>query len=132
MKRKTLVILWLCAILFPLNWLRQESSFVRRHFDALFRLEIMHILMHLLLFGGLVLLIVKTFQLPLNRKSALLLILLILSTGLLQELLQLLVKQRDFGWSEVFDLGVDLAGGVLGWLILLIYSKINKVAKGME
>ncbi len=130
MKRKLLVLIWFLAILFPLNWLRRESGFVRRHFDVLFNLEIMHILMHLLLFGGLVVLVVRVFQLPLNWQTALLLLFVILVTGLMQEGLQLLVKQRHFGWAEVFDLGVDLAGGTIGWCILLINSK--RAAKGME
>ena len=42
------------AMLLPLNWLRQESRFDRHYFDVLFSLEVMHIFMHLLLFGNVI------------------------------------------------------------------------------
>jgi glycopeptide antibiotics resistance protein len=86
-------------------------------------MEAMHILMHILLFGGLVILVIKTFHLPLNKQTALWMIPLVFTVGLLQEGLQLLEKARPFGWWEVFDLGVDLAGAALGWYILLIFSR---------
>ena len=47
---------------------------------------------------------------------------LVLIVGGLQELLQLPVKGRAFGWPEIFDLGVDLLGGILGVFFFLAYK----------
>jgi VanZ family protein len=109
--------LWLLVLLFPLNWLREESPFIRRYFDALFMMEWVHVLAHLFIYAGLVMLIFSTFKLELNLKTALLLVGIILLVGGVQEYFQLLVKGHGFGGEEVFDLGVDLAGGALGWLL---------------
>jgi len=41
----------------------------------------------------------------------------------IQELLQLPTKGRTFGWPEVFDLGVDLVGGMLGIFFSHLYRQ---------
>jgi hypothetical protein len=123
MKQKLILVFWVLAILFPLNWLRQESAFIRRYFDALFMMEWVHVLTHLLIYAGLVLLVFSTFKLDLNLKSAILLVGVILAVGGAQEVFQLQVKGRAFGTPEVFDLGVDLVGGALGWLYLYWRSR---------
>ena len=119
MKKKLTLILWLLVLLFPLNWLRQESPFVQRHFDTLFKMEWVHIVAHLFIYAGLVMLFESAFSLELNLRTALLLLGVILAAGGLQESFQLLVKGHGFGVEEWFDLGVDLVGGLLGWLLLV-------------
>ena len=104
-------------MIFPLNWLRQESAFVRRNFDSAFQAEWVHVVAHLALFAGLVILLLYVLNLPQNIKTAVLVTVIVLVLATVQEILQLQVKGRDFGGPEWFDLGVDLVGGLFGWWV---------------
>jgi hypothetical protein len=121
--RKWILILWIAAIVFPLNWLRRESTFVRQNFDAAFQAEWVHIVMHLILFAGLVVLLLSALRLPRTPRSALVALVILLAVAVTQEMLQLQVKARPFGGPEWFDLGVDLVGGAIGWWV---HGKISK------
>jgi hypothetical protein len=123
MKRKLPLFLWLSVTIFPFNWLRQESFVIRKHFDALFSPEWIHILGHLIIFSALAMLFLWTYRRPLNMRSIALMLSVILITGGLQELLQLPAKGRPFGWPEVFDLGVDMVGGILGGSLFAVYLR---------
>ena len=47
MKKRTWILIgWIAAMIFPLNWLRRESSFVRQNFDSVFRAEWVHVVAH--------------------------------------------------------------------------------------
>ena len=85
----------------------------------------MHILAHLILFSGLVVLIGRTFKLHLNWQTAVVLLAAILLTAGVQEVFQLQAKERGFGWPEVFEIGVDLMGGVVG-SSLLLFQKLGR------
>lgn len=115
MKKIHILVLWLCATLFPLNWLRRQSALARHYFDAAFSAEWVHVVLHLLLYAGLVILIINTFNLPLTRRTALILVGIILAVATVQELFQLLSKTRSWNWWDSFDLLVDLLGGAIGW-----------------
>ncbi len=123
MKRKLLLFLWLSGTIFPFNWLRQESPVLRKHFDALFSPEWIHIIGHLFIFCTLVILFLRTYQRPLNVRLVVGVIGLVFIVGGLQELLQLHAKARPFGWPELFDLGVDLVGGGLGGGLFAVYLR---------
>lgn len=110
-------------MIFPLNWLRRESDFVRHNFDSVFLAEWAHVIAHLALFAGLVILVLYALRLPQNVKTALLVAAILLVVALLQEMLQLQVKGRAFGGPEWFDLGVDLVGGMIGWWI---YGRLHR------
>jgi amino acid transporter len=114
MKAKLSLFLMLFITIFPMNWLREKSAFLRKNFDHLFASEWMHILGHLILFSVLVFLILRSLHLPLNPRTFILLLGIILMIGGTQELLQLPTKGREFSWPEAFDLGVDLMGGMMG------------------
>ena len=116
-KQNWILILWIAAMIFPLNWLRRESAFVRQNFDAAFQAEWVHIVLHLILYAGLVVLLMWVLRLPPTTRSALVVLAILLGVALAQEFLQLQVKARPFGGPEWFDLGVDLVGGVLGWWV---------------
>lgn len=120
-RKRTLLLFFVLGMIFPLNWLREESAFLRIHFDHIFAPEWMHVIGHLVLFSVLVFLILNTFHLPFDWRTLLLLLAAILIVGLLQEGLQLPTKGRAFGWPEVFDLAVDLVGGVLGVSFFIAY-----------
>ena len=113
-KRIGILILWLVGMIFPVNWLRRVSPTFRQHYDPLVPLEWVHIVMHTLLFVVLTLLLIYVFQLPLNRRTVLIVLGTLLAVGIFQEILQLQTKNRPFMWYEVYDLAVDLAAGVLG------------------
>lgn len=123
MKRKMILLFWLAGMLLPLNWLSMKFSMVRRYFDPVLAPEWMHVLGHIFLFGILAVLLVRVFNLPFNIQTAILLGFMILITGGLQEILQLQSKGRPFGMPEVFDLYVDVIGGLLGWLVFWFIDK---------
>ena len=102
-------------MIFPLNWLRKISSFVRHNFDSAFQAEWVHVVAHLVLFAGLVILAMLALRFPQNMKTAVLMTAILLAVAFAQEFLQLQVKGRAFGGPEMFDLGVDLIGGAIGW-----------------
>jgi len=122
-KQKILLMVWLVGILIPLNWMERFVSNLRRVYWMLTGSEPVHVIGHLILFSGLVILILQIFQLPLNKRTAIWLVLLVLMMGLGQEYFQLQVKRRAFGWPEVFDLGVDLAAGAVGWAAYHYYLR---------
>lgn len=130
-KRIVFLLLWLTGMLVPLEWLTDAFPLVRRGLDFFVGTELAHVIGHIVLFGGLVVLFLYLFNLPQTRGIAVLLGLCVLAVGLGQEFLQLQVKGRMFGWPEIFDLGVDLAGGTIGWLVyprLLGYSRYLRIA----
>lgn len=122
-KRKIFMLLWLLVILIPIHWLTQITQTLRQVFRMASGSEPVHVVVHLILFGSSVFLFMQIFQLPLTRRTAVLLACLVLALGVGQEWLQLQVKERVFGWPEIFDLGVDLAGGFLGWLAYKYYLR---------
>ena len=118
MRRYGLFALWLLGILFPLAWLGRYWAFFKRVFDPAFAPEAVHILMHLILFTGLIVIGSWAFQVSLSRQTIFASLVLVLVVGTLQELFQ--------AWSNgifllpplVFDLGVDLVGGAAGLIIV--------------
>jgi hypothetical protein len=106
-------------MIFPLNWIRNKSAYVpeyfREHLRDIYHAEWAHIVGHLVVFSGLVILSLLIFRLPQNRRTAIILTVILLAVALVQEALQLQWKGRAFGWPEMFDLGVDLVGGMIGW-----------------
>lgn len=125
-KRKIFVLLWLVAILIPINWIEQIVETMRQGFHVANQSELAHIVVHLIMFGGAVFLLLHIFKLPLTRRTAVLLAGLLLALALGQELLQLQVKQRAYGWPETFDLLVDLAGTILGWMAYRYYLRYGR------
>ena len=120
MKRKLLFLFWLAGILFPMGWLRSYWPEYRAGFDAIFGPEWMHIFSHLVLFAGLGALLVLVF--PQVGKRPLLTGALILLVGVLQESFQAL-SAGNLLPNAVFDLGVDLAGGLVGLWAARVFTE---------
>jgi hypothetical protein len=121
MRLRWLLWLWLFGILFPVAIFRQVWPGFRRHFDALFYPDWVHVLMHILLFAGFTLLLAWNLRLALTPVSTAGMLLAALVVGVSQEALQTL--SQDIFWLPgiFFDLGVDLVGGLLGlvtWRVL--------------
>ncbi|MCD6553179.1 MAG: VanZ family protein [Anaerolineae bacterium] len=77
-----------------------------------------HVLMHTFLFGMLAYLLGVYFvgKRPIRRKQLSLLLAAVVGVAVLQEGFQFLVQARFPGWPEMFDLGVDTGGAILGVL----------------
>ena len=130
-KRKIFLVLWLTGMLIPYEYFTKALPLVRRGYDIFISTELAHVIGHLVLFGGLTVLLIIFFDLKLNTKTALLLGLVVLAVGLGQEYFQLQVKGRGFSWPEVFDLFVDMTGAALGWQVyarLLPYRRYLRIA----
>lgn len=118
-------------MLVPLNLLQTYTGDLRFVILRLLSSELAHVIGHLFLFSMLVVIVLSVFQSPLNRQTALLIAGLVVTVGLGQEFLQLIAKGRGFGIPEIFDLGVDVAGGALGWQVsrwLRRYSRYLRMA----
>lgn len=118
-------------MLVPINLLQRYTGDLRLVLLRLLSSELAHVVGHLFLFSMLVVIVLEVFQPLLNGRTALLVTGMIVAVGLGQEFLQLIAKGRGFGGPEVFDLGVDLAGGALGWQLtrwLRHYSRYLRMA----
>ncbi|MEW5870400.1 MAG: hypothetical protein AB1894_14085 [Chloroflexota bacterium] len=130
-RARLILILWLVGLLFPLAWLGKYSAVYRQVFNAVFGFEWVHVLMHLALFAGFAILLILAFKLPVNRRALVFALAAILFFGVLQETLQFIsqsgysLQLLAFG-GPVFDLGIDLTGGWLGWVALSRVQK-NKI-----
>lgn len=125
MRLRWLLWFWLFGILFPVAVFRQFWPAFRRHFDAVFYPDWVHVLVHIILFAGFTLLVAWNYRLVLSPVSAAGVLLAVLVVGILQEALQTL--SQDIFWlpGVLFDLGIDLFGGILGILLWrLLGSKL--------
>jgi hypothetical protein len=131
MKRYMILLAWITGILFPIAWVGKLLPGLRRNLGPIVRPYIspewVHVAAHTALFAGLVLLLVFVLRLPRNWLSALFLLTVVMALGISQEGLQLVAKDRGFGWPEVFDLGVDITGGVIGWWLWGMLYSIKRV-----
>ncbi|KAA3643286.1 MAG: hypothetical protein DWQ07_22485 [Chloroflexi bacterium] len=108
-------------MVFPVALFRRIPQ-IRPIMDTLIGTEVMHWIAHSVLFAGLVILLAYAFKLPLTLKNVALLLFAVLIVGAAQEAFQLIAtKHRPPGFPELFDLGVDMIGGLIG--IGLLYLK---------
>lgn len=102
----------LALVLFPYGWLANAWPLFDRFVEQVFRTEVAHVLGHLGSFFGLGLLLLQLW--PRLAARPWLFFPLLLSLGMMQELLQLLsFKHRFVTGADLFDLIVDLAGAAL-------------------
>jgi len=129
MWKKLILLGWVIGILFPFGWLTWYSATYRQVFDTVFGPLWVHILMHILLYAVLAYLLagllLRARSPLLSRYHLGLSLLPILAIALGQESLQLFYQGRLPGADEWLDIGVDLAGGVLGILLLWIQARVN-------
>jgi hypothetical protein len=129
------LLLWLLGMLFPLAWLSRFSLAYRQVFNAIFGLEWMHVLMHLILFAGLCILMTVVFKLRPGWRTASILAGAVLLAGITQEALQIFSQgvnpaglTTGLGRSG-FDLMVDLSGGLLGLLAASLYFRERRPSR---
>jgi hypothetical protein len=107
---------WVCGIWFPFEALRRYSAGYRQAFDAVFQPAAAHVLMHAFLFAVLAVALAAWFDGG-RRWVAARVIGTAAAAGCLQEMIQALTSPSyDLG-DGLFDLGVDVAGAVLGLVV---------------
>jgi len=82
------IFIWVILILFPIAWLGTLSPASEAFIDWLLEPEWLHVVMHLIIYAGLVILVIAKQRHEGKEISLKALIALILGVGLLQELLQ--------------------------------------------
>ena len=122
MKRYLFLVFWTIGILMPVAWLLRPSPVAYRIFNTLFSPAWMHILMHSLLFAVLGALLMQSLSGTLARRVGLTLAL-VLVAAILQEGFQLLSRQSVLHPDNLFDISVDMLGGLLGVLAVLTVRK---------
>ncbi|MDE0076002.1 MAG: hypothetical protein OXO50_00695 [Caldilineaceae bacterium] len=122
MKRYLFLVFWTIGILMPVAWLLRASPVAYRIFNTLFSPAWMHILMHSLLFAVLGALLMQSLSGTLARRVGLTLAL-VLVAAILQEGFQLLSRQSVLHPDNLFDISVDMLGGLLGVLAVLTVRK---------
>jgi len=123
MKRNLFLILWILGILMPMAWLVRPSPMAYRLFNTLFSPAWMHIVMHTLLFAVLGALLMQRLSGTFARRIGFTLAL-VLGAAILQEGFQLLSRQSVLHPDNLFDIGVDMLGGLLGAMAALAVRKI--------
>ena len=121
MKRYFILLAWLVGILLPMAWFGRFSESYRHVFNFIFGPPWMHVVTHAALFAVLAYLLAVIVSRmaggkPNGRVIVVMAVVVVaaLLIALLQEVIQLGYKGRPFGYAEVFDLGVDMAGVCLG------------------
>ena len=122
MKRYLFLSCWTVGILMPVAWLLRPSPVAYRIFNTLFSPAWMHILMHTLLFAVLGALLMQSLSGTLARRVGLTLTLMLVA-AILQEGFQLLSRQSVLHPDNLFDITVDMLGGLLGVLAVLTVRK---------
>jgi hypothetical protein len=118
MKRKLLLLAWILAVIIPTSLLRRVSPGFRNAFDTLFAPTWLHVLLHCVLFAGLVVLLAYSFYIRVSWQTALILFGVVLGVGLLQEGFQALEQGYFIFRGASADVGVDLVGGLIGLALL--------------
>lgn len=126
MKRYLFLLFWTIGILMPMAWLLRPSPVAYRIFNTLFSPVWMHILMHSLLFAVLGALLMQSLSGTLARRVGLTLTL-VLVAAILQEGFQLLSRQSVLHPDNLFDITVDMLGGLLGLSAALAFRKIAAI-----
>ena len=127
---RTLILLWVFGILFPMAFLGKLWPDFGRVFRFAFAAGWTHILMHGLLYAVLGFLLAKGIP-PSSVRSVSGLLGLSLLVGILHEGLQILAAGAWPGWTaELLDLSVDLAGACLGLALARWFARRRSSGPG--
>lgn len=117
--RLVLLLGWVLGILLPLYSFRRFSPTYQAAFDWVFPTDASHVLMHTFLYAVLANLL-ASFLAQIIRSSRRALAGALVGVAIvaaLQEAVQMGCEHVPLGPDEIFDLGVDFNGGVLGILL---------------
>jgi hypothetical protein len=120
MRKRILLLVWIAGIIFPMVGLGRISPQFRRVFNAVFGPNWMHVVMHSVLFAGLVLLLLAATGCKPGWRAAGIALLVLLVVAVVQEGLQALIQGVFTLAGSLYDLNVDLLGGVVGYALFLL------------
>ena len=132
--RLILLLGWVVGILVPLYSLRQMSPPFQALFDWAFQSHVSHVLMHAFLYAVLAVLLAilcAPFFISPRRLCASVMIGVAL-VAVAQEGIQVSAEQIEVGKDEVFDVYVDLNGGLLGLLLYRTSARRRQHGKGLS
>ncbi len=124
--RLIVIVLWTLGILCPFYSGRPFSASYREAFDWVFHTHASHVLMHTFLYGVLAWLLASFFRVSAwedRRRELLCVMASILGIAILQEAIQMVSEQVPLGHDEVFDVLVDLNGGLLGGALYVCLAR---------
>ncbi len=126
MKQKTKFFLfaWIFILILPMVWVVRINPRLDLWFNTFFAPEWMHIFAHIILYivVGLLTPWVLFDHTPFI-KALLKTILVVFGIGVVQEIFQLVVKQRGFGRNEVFDLLIDILASLVGFFLYWLFFR---------
>lgn len=117
MRSRLQLLFWGLVLLIALDGLGRNSPAYRRVYDTTLVSDWMYVLAHILLYAGLVLLFLGAFRFPSTRKALPAVFRMVLMVGVMQEVTQSLSRGTIPLRGILFDLGVDLVGGLLGLVV---------------
>ena len=117
MRSRLQLLFWGLVLLIALDGLGRFSPAYRRVYDTTLASDWMYVLVHILLYAGLVLLFLGAFRFPSYRKALPAVFRMVLIVGVMQEVTQSLSRGYIPLRGILFDLGVDLVGGLLGLVV---------------
>jgi hypothetical protein len=118
MRRPGWLILWILAVIFPTAVLGRFSLLFQKCLNKIFALVWIHVLMHAILFAGLGVLLLLTFHLSLSIRTMAITLSVVFGVGMLQEGFQAFSQGTFSLGGSISDLAVDLAGGLLGLMLM--------------
>jgi VanZ family protein len=128
MRSRIWLVLWIAGILFPMEFLARVWPAFGKIFNPIFSPDWVHIVMHTLLYSGLVFLLAQAIS-PISAKAVLVLMGMGVLVGCLQESVQLLIARAWPGWpAEILDLSVDLMGASIGISLSWIWMRFKRTA----
>ena len=110
-----------------MSWLAGQVPSIDAIFMEIFDPEWTHIAVHLMLYSVLAGLLSYLFQNKVRLRIFIPAI--VILVGILQETMQIITLDRTPGWAEIFDLGTDLVGALIGCLLFWGISKLVKRSK---
>lgn len=108
----------------PMVWVVRINPRLDLWFNTFFAPEWMHVFAHIVLYivVGVLTPWVLFDQLPI-KKTLPRTLLVVLGIGIVQEIFQLLVKQRGFGRNEIFDLLIDVFASMIGFFLYWLFFR---------
>lgn len=111
-------------MLLPLYSFSRGSAVFELAFDRVFQTQASHVTVHILLYAVLAYLLASAlFQPDLSAKQLFLFVsVAVVAVAVSQESIQMISEDVAFGYDEIFDVFVDLSGGIIG---TVLYIKVQ-------
>ncbi|HEB12233.1 MAG TPA: hypothetical protein ENI11_00985 [Actinobacteria bacterium] len=129
--RVIILLVWVFAMLLPIySFIRGSVSF-KLAFDRVFQTQASHVVTHLFLYSVLAYLLASVlFRSGSSAKRLSLFVLMaVVAVAVAQEGIQMVSEDVAFGLDEIFDVLVDLGGGIIG---IALFIKVHTIAERIK